>query len=81
MTGGGDGLRCRALAAVGGSFLAGVVEVGASTVDPPAGDVPSVLPELDRLGGHAELLGDLIEREHALVAQSLAQVRDAAVAA
>jgi hypothetical protein len=68
MTGGGDGLGVLALAAVWRVALAGVVEVGASSVDPSAGDVALVLPVLDRVGGDAELAGDLIEREHALVA-------------
>ena len=55
MTGGGDaGVGC-ASAAVCGSGLAGVVEVGAATVDPSAGDVSAALPDLDRLGGDAEL--------------------------
>ena len=65
---GGDGFGCRVSPAVWGSVLAGVVEVGASAVDPPAGDVSSALPGLDRVGGDAELAGDLLECEHALVA-------------
>ena len=72
MRGGGDGSGGLALAAVRWVALARVVEVGASSVDPPAGDVPSVLPAFDRVGGDAELFGDLLEREHAVVAQSLA---------
>ena len=55
-----------ASAAVRGAGLAGVVEVGAAAVDPPAGDVPAALPGLDRLGGDTELCGDLVEREHAV---------------
>jgi hypothetical protein len=75
----GDGLG--ALAAVGRAVLAGVVEVEAASVDPPAGDVPAALPGLDRVGGDAELCGDLIECEHALSAQPVTVGRDAAVLA
>ena len=81
MTGGGDGCGGLALAAVRGPGLAGVVEVGAAAVDPPAGDVPSALPDFDRLGGDTELLGDLPEREHARGPESLVVGGDAAVAA
>ena len=84
MTAGGDGCGCGLLvasAAVGWAVLAGVVEVGAAAVDPPAGDVPSALPDLDRLGADAELGGDLVEREHARGSESLVVGRDAAVAA
>ena len=62
MTGGDDdGLA--ASAGVRWAGLAGVVEVGAAAVDPPAGDVSASLPDLDRLGGDAELGGDLVERD------------------
>ena len=84
MTAGGDGCGCGLLvasAAVGWAVLAGVVEVGAAAVDPSAGDVPSALPDLDRLGADAELGGDLVEREHARGSESLVVGRDAAVAA
>ena len=79
--GGGDGFGRRASPAVEGAALAGVVEVGASTVDPAAGDVPSALPDLDRLGADAELFGDLIECQHAGGSESLVVAGDAAVAA
>ena len=58
-----------------------MVEVGAATVDPPAGDVSASLPDLDRLGGDAELGGDLVEREHACGSEPLVVRRDAAVLA
>ena len=74
MAGRGDGVGELALATVRRAALAVVVEVGASSVDPSAGDVPAVLPAFDRGGGDAELVGDLFEREHALVAESLTQV-------
>ena len=84
MTVGGDGLAGGVLvapAAVGGPGLAGVVEVGASAVDPSAGDMPSALPDLDCLGGHSELLGDLVECHHARGSESLVVGGDAVVAA
>src|ERR1035437_816628 len=84
MTAGGDGCGCGLLvasAAAGWAGRAGGVEVGAAAVDPPAGDVPSPLPDLDRVGGDAELCGDLVEREHARGSESLVVGRDAAVAA
>jgi transposase len=61
--------------------LAGVVEVFAAKVDPSAGDVAPSLPDLDRLGGDAELRGDLLECEHAGGAESLVVGGDAAVLA
>jgi len=81
MTGGGDGVARRASAAVRGSGLAGVVEVGAAAVDPSAGDVAVALPDLDGGGGDAELRGDLLEREHAGGSEAVAVAGDAAVAA
>ena len=82
MTGGGGAAgRGRAAAAVGRSVLAGVVEVGAAAVDPLAGDVSSSLPDLDRLGADAELVGGLFEREHACGFEALLVGGDAAVAA
>src|SRR6266545_3769941 len=76
-----DGFGAVASAAIRGSVLAGVVEVGAAAVDPPSGDVPAALPGLDRLGADAELFGDLVEREHARGSESLVVGGDAAVAA
>jgi hypothetical protein len=55
--------------------------MGAATVDPPAADVSASLPDLDRLGGDAELGGDLVEREHACGPEPLVVRRDAAVLA
>lgn len=84
MTGRGDGVSGRGFWGGGGrrgAGLAGVVEVGAAAVDPPAGDVPAALPDLDRLGGDAELRGDLFEREHACRSESLVVGGDATVAA
>ena len=78
---GGDDEGLAASAGVRRSGLAGVVEVGAATVDPSAGDVSASLPDLDRLGGDAELGGDLVEREHACGSEPLVVRRDAAVLA
>ena len=84
MTGSGESWAGRglvALSAVGRAGLAGVVEVEAAAVDPAAGDVAAALPDLDRVGGDAELRGDLLEREHPLGAEAVAVGRDAAVLA
>ena len=81
MTGGDGWAGLVASAAVRRAGLAGVVEVGAAAVDPPAGDVSASLPDLDRLGGDAELGGDLVEREHACGSEPLVVRRDAAVLA
>jgi transposase len=84
MAGSGGGVAGRGLgasAAVQRPGLAGVVEVFAAAVDPPAGDLPAALPDLDRLTGDAELCGDLLECEHARSSQALVVRRDAAVAA
>ena len=84
MTGRGDGVSGRGFWGGGGrrgAGLAGVVEVGAAGVDPPAGDVPSAVPDLQCLGGDAELRGDFVEREHARCAESLVVGADATVAA
>src|ERR1035437_8919504 len=84
MTAGGDGCGCGLLvasAAVGWAVLAGVVEVGAGAGGPAGRGGASPLPDLDRVGGDAELCGDLVEREHARGSESLVVGRDAAVAA
>ncbi len=81
MMGAGDGVARSAAAAVGGSVLAGVVEVSAAAVDLSPGDLPSVLPRLDGLGADAQLRGDLFEREHPLGAEALLVGGDVAVAA
>ena len=84
MTGRGDGVSGRGFWGGGGrrgAGLAGVVEVGAAAVDPPAGDVPSSVPDLQCLGADAELRGDLFECEHARCAESLVVGGDATVAA
>ena len=84
VTSGGDGVAGRVLgmaATVWRAALTGVIEVGAAAVDPPAGDVPAPLPDLDRLGGDSELGGDLLEREHACGSEPLVVGANAAVPA
>jgi hypothetical protein len=84
MTGDGGGVAGRgvaASAAVWRALLAGVVEVGAAAVDPVAGGVAAALPDLDCLRADAELLGDLVEGEHALGAEPVMVGGDAADAA
>src|SRR5680860_272737 len=64
------------VAVVGGTGLAGVVEVLAAAVDAPPGEGSAALPAFDGGRGDAELVGDLIDGEHAGVFEPVTQAGD-----
>ena len=61
-------LSAAVTAAGGGAGLAGVVEAGAAAFGLPAGDQAELVPSFDGEGVDAELVGQLVQGEHAGVA-------------